>query len=317
MRCQRASQVGVLSIFIVMLFLNTQTLHSQSRCDVAVQITPEQSAYIEYEPIRLTLTYVNRGSAESQVLVEKPSFYDDLQFHDLKDGLAKKQINRRGGIGRMQSLAPGQKWSTPIFLQTYLENPPVGTYTIQFQMTVYCKGGKSPLSSGTLSFRVLPSTSQQLRDVITTYDKALSSPESLSAVEALTSMDTPLVIPELEKIIAIGDVQEGFRALAKFENSPEARKSIHDFLSSKDPHYQAAALDVMSEWRLPLDQSQVTELAQSPKRIVKLAIIRYVGTMGQSEYRSSIERLTNDQDELVAQQARRVAKGLASQSHQP
>ncbi|HEX5235084.1 MAG TPA: hypothetical protein VFW25_07120 [Silvibacterium sp.] len=302
---------------IVILLLDMQALHSQSRCDVEVKITPAKTVYLKDEPIRLRLTYMNRGSTESQVLVENPSFYEDLQFNDLNDGLAKREIGSREGIGRMQSLGPGQKWSTPIFLQTYLENPPVGTYTIQFQITVYCKGGKSPLSKGTFSFQVLPSTSQQLRDVITVYDKALNTPESRTAVEALTSMDTPLVIPELEKIIAIGDTQEGFRALAKFETSPEARKGILDFLSSKDPHYQAAALDVMSEWRQPLDQSQLTELEQSPDRSVKLAIIRYLDAAGQSEYRSVIEKFVNDHDQYVAQQARRVVKSLANKSYRP
>lgn len=149
------------------------------------------------------------------------------------------------------------------------------------------------------------------------YDNALSSPDRYDAVEALTSMDTPLVIPELKKLIAIGDAQKGFSALAKFEGSPEARKSVLDFLSSKDPHYQAAALNVLSEWRLPLDESQVTELAQSPDRSVKLAIIRYVGAMSQSGYLPIIRPLVNDQDQYVSQQARRVAKSLSNQNHHP
>jgi hypothetical protein len=314
MMCRRVSTARLLGVVIVSLFFNALASSSQRACDVGASITPAKKTYLKDEPIRLALKYVNRGSTESQVLVEKPSFYDDLQFNDLNDSLAKMQIGRRGGIGRMRSLEPGQKWSVPIVLQTYLESPPVGTYTIKFQMTVYCKVGPSPLSSGTFSFQVLPSTPQQIREVIAIYDKALSGSESRSAVEALTSMDTPLVIPELKKIIAIGDMQEGFRALAKFEKSPEARKSIHDFLLSKNPHYQSAALDVLSEWRQPLDESQLEELARSPDRTVKLAIIHYVGAVGQSRYRSLIERFVNDHDQYVSQQARLVAKGLANQS---
>lgn len=314
MRCGRVSAARFLGVVIVSLFFNATASSSQRACDVGASITPAKKAYLKDEPIRLALKYVNRGSTESQVQVEGPSFYGGLQLKDPSNRLAGRREASSSGIGLMKIIAPGQSWSIPIFLQSYLETPPVGTYTIQFQMAVYCKDGKSPLSSGTFSFQVLPSTPQQIRDVITIYDKALSSPERRNAVEALTSMDAPLVIPELEKIIAIGDAQEGFRALAKFEKSPEARKAIHDFLLSKDPHYQAEALDVLSEWRKPLDESQLEELARSPDRIVKLAIIHYIGAVGQSRYRPLIERFVNDHDQYVSQQARRVAKGLANQS---
>src|SRR6185312_7905684 len=299
----------------MMLSLNIPESHSQSTCDVAVSITPAKSMYLKNEPIRLVLQYLNRGLTECQISMEKPSFYGGLQFKDLSNNLAKRKEVSDSGVGLVKLIAPGDKWTIPIFLQTYFVSPPVGAYTIQFQMTVYCKDGQSPLSSGNFSFHVLPSEPQQIRNVIQTYDRALSGPERQSAVEALVGMDTPLVIPELERLIVIGNAQEGFRALAKFQESSEARQSIQDFLSSKNPHYQAAALDVISEWRQPLDESQLEELARSPDRIVKLAIIHYVGAIGQSRYQPSIEKLANDKDKYVAQQAQRVAKGLANQSH--
>lgn len=307
---RRIRPACILGLAVIVLSLNMRASHSQSTCDVAVSITPAKSVYLKDEPIRLALEYENRGLIECQVLVDEPSFYGGLQFKDPRDKLVNRQGVSDSGIGLMKVITPGQKWSIPMFLQTYFASPPIGTYTIQFQMTVYCKDGQSPLSSGEFTFRVSPSEPQQIRDVIAIYDRDLSGPERHNAVEALTSMDTPLVIPELEKLIAIGDAQEGFSALAKFEESPEARKSVRDFLSSKDPHYQAAALNVLSQWRLLLDESQLMELAQVPDRSVKLAVIRYVSAVGQSEYRPVIERFVNDQDQYVSQQARGVAKSL-------
>jgi hypothetical protein len=311
MTYQRIRPACILGIAIILLLLNMSVAHSQSTCNVAVSTTPAKSVYLKDEPIRLVLEYVNRGSTECQVLVEEPSFYGGLQFKDPSNKLAKRQEVSGGGIDLTKVITPGEKWSILIFLQTYFASPPVGTYAIQFEMTVHCKDGQSTPSSGNFSFQVSPSEPQQIRDIIAIYDRDLSGPERHNAVEALASMDTPLVIPELEKLIAIGDARAGFNALAKFKDSAEAQTSVRDFLSSKDSHNQAAALDVLSQWRLSLDDSQLMELAQLPDRSVKLAIIRYVSAVGQSGYRPVIERFVNDQDQYVSQQARGVAKSLA------
>jgi hypothetical protein len=254
-----------------------------------------------------------------QILVDDPFFDGRLELRDVTGKLTRRKDGEgTGGIARIQALASGSSWSIPLFLQQYFASPPIGSHEIGYRMTVLCNGKgepttQSPSSAGSISFRIDASSPARITAIIASYDHELDSSDpwqSHYAIEAIASMDSPAVLPELERLIRMGSSEEAFRTMAKFPGDPVATAMVDKYLTSKNTHENALALGVLSQWKSPVSASRLSNLLKSDDRRVKLAVVNYAWSMRETDYIPVITSLKDDPDPYVAQQATRAIMAI-------
>src|SRR2546429_7735971 len=108
------------------------------------------------------------------------------------------------------------------------------------------KGATTASSTGSFSLHIEPANQHELERIVTDYSQQLAAGES-GALEALLSMDTPLVIPELRELMKGGNWERAFLTLSRFKGDPDAEKITLDSVHSKVPARQIAALGGLSK----------------------------------------------------------------------
>jgi hypothetical protein len=306
-------------LMIIVLAAGLKGGQGDGGCNVSATISPNKPVYIEYEPLKLTLTYLNRGSSEVQILVDEPFFDSRLELRDGTGKLTRRKDGKgTSGIARTQALAAGSSWSIPLFLQQYFASPPIGSHEIGYRMTVLCNGKEepstqSPSSAGSISFRIDASSPARITAIIASYDHELDSSDPWQrrhAIEAIASMDSPAVLPELERLIRMGSSEEAFHTMAKFRGDPVATAMVDKYLASKNTHENALALDVLSQWKSPVSASRLSNLLKSGDRSMKLAVVHYAWSMRETGYIPVIASLKDDPDPYVVQQATRAIMAI-------
>src|SRR5262249_11715352 len=144
-----------------------------------------------------------------------------------------------GGIGQTRQIAAGTSQSITVFLQTYFASPTPGSYKIDYDLKITCfttDGSEtSAASSGSFSFQVGPANSDELKKILDAYEKQLGSSDwwvDRAAVYAISSMDDPIVLPKLPKLIRLGHSERAFEALARFKANAEAEKIVNTAIQS-------------------------------------------------------------------------------------
>ncbi|MFL6211723.1 MAG: HEAT repeat domain-containing protein [Pyrinomonadaceae bacterium] len=307
----------VQTILLAMAFGTRQA----NGCLLSATVLPTKPSFIYGEPIELRVSLANRNSKEIAVAVNYPSF----QTHGLRGirftaegGLTPRggeDINHEqlvGGRALIQKIAAGDEWSVKLYLQTYFQSPAPGDYKLNYNLELPCLEADGTLKDtikleGTVSFTVGPANEGALQEVVKTYDRQLESTsfwELRTAAEALAAMDDPVVIPELTKLIKLGDSDLAFKTLARFKGNTEAETLVRSAINSKKASTQLLAIDVWLKWKTAMPKAEFEMLLKAPERQVRLAALRYARTVHAPGYLSLVKGVIDDQDPDVAKEAR-------------
>ncbi len=267
--------------------------------------------------------FSNTGKNDSAILMEDPFFEGHLIFTESTGSFTPREeyshelTRSTGGIGQTEQIAPGKSWSTAIFLQTYFASPPPGSYKINYKLEIPCfrKNGSetSAVSSGEFSFQVGPADPDQLKKIIRAYEEQLGSTDwrtGRTAAYALASTDNPIVVPDMPKLIELGDTEIAFAALARFKGNADAEKIVKTAIHSANVSRQLRALTVLSKWKSDIDNDDLTPLLSSPDRHLRIMTLRYVGKTGNPNHLPIITKMGNDPDAEIAHEASKTRQML-------
>jgi hypothetical protein len=308
-------KVGVIAA--VTLSVTVLAMAQQSKaCTVSATISPAKQSYIYQEPVRLNVVLSNSGPESVSTLLIFPYFNGDLIFKaDTQKLVPREEYSNAigwGGRSLPREIEPGGSWSFPIFLQTFYNSLSPGVYKLDYSMRITCvqgKGATTASSTGSFPLHIEPANPRELEGIVADYSQRLAAGES-GAMEALLSMDTPLVIPGLKELIAGGNWERAFLTLARFKGDPDAEKTTLDSLHSKVPARQIAALGVLSKWNAEIPGPDVEALLKSSSRDVRLVALRYIQAVKGSQYLSLVALLLSDPDEYVIEEAKRTKEVL-------
>jgi len=292
-------------------------------CLTRIQVSPTKPSYLQGEPIELKVTFIN-GSSKRVLLTTNHPTYRLLQLSDPSNRLVPRNYDTGdrfldtvlydtpGDSSLAEWLAPGAQRSSRIYLQDYFESPPSGTYEIQYEGSCFGPEVTGPTSSrGKILFQVKSSSEDDLKQLINRLDRQLRSgtdEQKDDAAGALTSMDTPLIIPVLESMmdVGLGSRPAVFQALSRFKGNPEAEEIINCGLCSNDK----AAIAVFLKWKRKIPLYRYETIVKSKDQQTRIAALRYARVMNDPTYLPPVEELTRDSDPLVAEEARETKKNL-------
>jgi hypothetical protein len=303
-------QLAVTALTVVHAFLSIA--QGQEACALSVKIAPVKKSYIFQEPIRLNVAVLNSGAAPAVVSLIFPYFNGDLTFSEGGKELVRREeyspnVVGFGGRSLPRKVEGRGTWEFPIFLQTYYSDLRPGVHKLTYVMGISClvqEGSVQASSSGILSVRVEPGTPGELEKIIAGYGRQLN--EDPAAVEALLSMDTPLVIPELRKMLGGSNWERAFQTLARFKGNPDAEQIFAESIHSKLPARQIAGLKVMSGWKEQISPADLKVLLESPSRDVRIMTLRYLQALKDTKSLSLVSPLLRDADKSVADEAQRT-----------
>lgn len=312
--------ISKLAVVIAWLLWPGVVLSAQGQmgCAVSARVSPAKGSYIFQKPIRLSVTLSNSGPSPSAVSLIFPYFNGQMVFKGDGQDLAPRDefstsVVGVGGRSIPHKIEPGGTWEFTVFLQTYYASPQPGLHEFHFTMAIPCvaqgEGISASISNGDFSVRVEPPNPRQLKRIVADYSAQLTSGEP-TALEALLSMDTPLVIPELAKILDGGNAESALKTLSRFKGDPRAQQMVHQAVLSKLPSRQIAATELLSKWKQQIPDADLKSLLESPSRDVRIAALRHLQALPDSKYLPLVSPLMSDADENVASEAKRTGELL-------
>jgi len=287
-------------------------------CALSARIIPAKEVYVFQEPIRLDVALSNRGNDTATVVLTFPYLDGRLTLSDKRHNLQRREEYSPehvgfGGKAVPHVILPGQSWQFSIFLQTYYTSPKPGEYEMNYTMDVPCliegRGLISRASSGTLSVSVQAANSEQLQRIVHDY-AAKSETGDLLATEALLSIDSPIVIPEMRRILDGSNFTKALQTLSRFRENPLAEKMVGETVSSPIPARQIAGLNVISQWRKQISGGELSRLLRAPSRDVRSATLRYLQALDDPKFLPLVSPLLTDPDQKVANEARKTEQIL-------
>lgn len=296
------------------------------KCMVAITITPSKSFFVLGEPIELQVSLANKGSSDVAVAINYPSFraygVDGILFTDNKK-IAPQSGGPSGfaqysGRAFTQKIAANNEWTTKIYLQAYFQNLTQGDYRINYSLDLPCLNENGSLKDiirarGSVIFNVKPSDQGALQEIIKAYASQLESTnfwDIRTAEEALAATDDPIVVPELAKLIRLGDSEIAFKSLSKFKGDVMAEALVQESLRSKVISHQLLSLDVLSKWKAMISDADLKALLESKERRVRIAALLYVRSVHNPAYLPVIEEYIQDPDPSVSEEAKRTKRAL-------
>lgn len=283
------------------------------------KISPAKESYVFQEPIRLNLTIFNAGRTASTLSLIVPYFNGELILSEGSQELARREEYAREGLGGRsipRGIEPGGSVEFPIFLQTYYASPRPGLHELHYTMSVPCLvqgGGTDSISSGTFFVRIDPTDPEKLKRIVADYTTQLANGDP-AAPEALLSMDTPLVIPQLKEMMEGSHFARAFQALSRFKGDPQAEQIVRETVHAKLPARQIAGIKVLSKWNQGISSADVGSLLESTSRDVRIAALRYLQALRDPNYLPLLSPLLNDADQSVAGEAQRTRELLRAKT---
>lgn len=287
-------------------------------CALSARIVAAKGVYVFQEPVRLDVALFNGGSDSATVDLSFPYLNGGLILTDKRHNLQRKEEYSPGRVGFGGKAVPqvillGQSWQFSVFLQTYYASPEPGEHEISYTMAVPCliegRGLISRASSGTLSVSVQAANSEQLQQIVQDY-AAKSETGDLIATEALLSIDNPIVIPEMRRILDGNNFERALQTLSRFREDPLAEGMVGETVRSPIPARQIAGLNVISQWRKHISGSELSRLLGSPSRDVRSATLRYLQALDDPKFLPLVSPLLMDPDQEVANEARKTEQIL-------
>jgi hypothetical protein len=172
------------------------------------------------------------------------------------------------------------------------------------------------LGEGEFIIEMQPEAADRLADVVRTYTReAQGDPDywrERSAVEAVSLMDSPMVIPCLKRILEAGWTD--FGVLAKFRGNPDAEELLKTSIRAGSVGQLPSAVPVLRQWQYVLDAGDFATLLSRGAWDVRMAAFRYAESLGNASYIPIVESYAENPEAAVAKEAQRVAASLRRSS---
>src|SRR5262249_23049347 len=200
----------------------------------------------------------------------------DLRPNRKKDGYGTIVVSKRAPL---EPIPPGGEWSTTIYLQRFINQPPPGRYCLPYELALsYDKGTPQGLQTagtircqGQLVFTVDEGSPHELIEVLKTYEANLHQSDlwrQIEVREALFVAETPEVVPFLIRLLPERR-QQAVASLGRFPNHPAARQAVLDSLRTMDISATSETLHVLWEWHHQLDPADVQMLLDSDSMTIR------------------------------------------------
>jgi len=294
----------------------------QSMLLIKVNIT--KSMFVEGEPVELSVTIANPGPKNAQIYMNYPTFraFDSggINFKIVAAPSEVKLTPPQDSEHRVPiiEVTAEQEWTTRIYLQRFFSNLTPGRYRISYKLDLRHDTKMPDLNSGTsssegeLSFTIGAADQQQLKESLNQYSAKLESQnfwERRAAIEALSLVEDPVVIPHLGMMVKLGLADYGLRALARFSKNEAAQSIVLNSLASKQASAVVQALTVLAGWGYKINTNDLQTLLKQDNIQIKIAALRYVKSIGDKGYSEVIKPYLNDPDPNVSKEAQK-AQGI-------
>ena len=312
-----------LFLWAVCIFLASGYDPCAGQSTLTIKVNPTKSTFVEGEPVELTVTIFNNGK-NVRIYMNYPTFraFDSsgVTFKIVTAPSEVKVTPLDDSEHRVPiiEVAAGQEWITRIYLQRFLSNLTPGRYRISYKVELRhdtkMPSPNSDISSseGELSFTIVAADQQQLKESLSQYSAKLESQdfwERRAAMEALSLVEDPVVIPHLGVMVRLGMADYGLRALARFSKNEEAQSIVLNSLTSKQASAVVQALTVLAGWAYKVNTNDLQILLKRDNLQIKIAALRYVKSIGDKGYVEVIKPYLNDPDPNVSKEAQK-AQGI-------
>ena len=180
-----------------------------------------------------------------------------------------------GGRVSLVPIPPGGTWSVPIVLQRFVLLPRPGRYRLRYTADIpyEVKTGGEPghtACRGEVSFAIVPANPEGLKTALREHAARLDRPDywgRRAAVETLSVVEDPAVVPNLVHMLKLGLTDEAMKALARFSKDKAAQRAV------------VGALGVLAEWKSKLDPQTIQALLTREDPRVREATQRYINAI--------------------------------------
>jgi hypothetical protein len=307
---------------------------------IGATLSPTEETYVVGDPVELNLTITNNWTETVGCAADYPSFREGqhtgitirpagpLRGDQTQASMEEVRHDRVSII----PVKPGESWSVKVYLSRFLKSIGVGTQRLQYSIDLDCVGenlrpsawpnqggfvgdSQRPIAAtgkGEFVVNVLYDADGRLPEVVKKYGRSVDSdPEfwgQRSAAEALSVIDSPLVIPYLKPALDWGWAD--LRVLVKFRGNPDAEELLKSRVRTGkfDQFYSVLAL--LQQWQYVLDAADFATLLTRGGMDLKIAAFRYAESAGNLAYVPAVEAYAGDSNAAVAKEARRVADSL-------
>ena len=285
---------------------------------LALEVTTD--TFVEGEPVEARLVIANEGSEPAEVLLQYPSLRalgtGGLRLRIPEASENPKLAESFGRWTQIMPLAAGGQWAGKVYLQRYMAAPPAGRHAIPYSLEIAFRAAGAPGSEtsvahqdGVLAFAVAPASPEKLAAAIERYVTGFESTgywQQRFAVEALSLIRDPAVVPHLAELLRAGWTGPAFEALASFAENAEAREIVLAAANSKRPVEAIPALEVLGRWRYSMDLHDLQVLLADEVPAVRRAALHYIQSAGRRDCLGLVAPLTQDADPAVSDEARRT-----------
>ena len=248
-----------------------------------------EDKFVVGEPIPISIVIHNPTGREAVTNLDVPSLKFEKLTNHLEFKLEKTTLKLRSefqgaaffviySIPRV-AIPPNGTLRVTIFLQRYLDQPQPGKYRVPYSFdhwfTLVDAKQKSVdinlKTNGVLVFSVDPEDKKKLGATFEKYtkayiDKRTSDEQKITLAEALSVIDSPVVIPYLARIISETTTfapqrQSIHRSLARFSKDGKATAFVLAAIENNNPDMTASdALTILGWWGFSLPNSTLQEL---------------------------------------------------------
>lgn len=285
-------------------------------CPLAAQVAPTRFLWHAGEPIEVKVrlsTGLNHGAV---VPLTYPSLSgggaSGISF-SLSEDIALKTPSGNT-IETLVNVDPQSSWEVNVYANKFIPILSPGEHRVYWRLELGCLNSeKKPLifyaQSSWFHIFIDAKPSPNLAQVANSYLERFDSLNSSSrwsrreAIEALSNMSDPAVLPTLEKLSSYGYQSAVLRALGKFDGNLSAARIIATILSSANSHDAREALQVARNWHTDLMPELVGELLGSSNEPMKLILIDYLGSRRSVTYDRLLKNLLNSPNGALAKAA--------------
>jgi hypothetical protein len=288
-------------------------------CPLAAEVASTRIKWYSGEPVEIRVRLSNPQSRSAVVALTYPALSGSgapgIIFSLSEDVPAG--ASPLNAIESLVEIAPHSSWDIHVYANKYIPSVVAGTNRVQWRLELACLGGQNmPLArliqNGWFNIVVEAKPAPNPAAVIDTYFDRFNRLDQRQrwarreAVEALSNMSDPAVLPALQKLYLYGRRSAALRALLRFDGNPAAARLLIDILKSTPPQNAREAWQVAKDWRVDLAPRLLEELLTGQNGIPKLALVDYLSARRSNAYDLLLQRLAASPEEDVAQAAKAV-----------
>ncbi|AVR97494.1 HEAT repeat domain-containing protein [Pseudoduganella armeniaca] len=286
---------------------------AHAECPLDVQATPTRADWHAGEPIEVNVRIANRADRPAALALAYPSLggqgHPGIGFSLRPNAPLTASTN---AIESVLQIAPRAALDVHVYANKYLPALPPGASRVYWQLEIACLDGKGAFLApgkfaGAFTVRIAAGALPDAPAVVARYAQRLdaSDPQQRrEAIEALSNMPDPAVLPALGKVYQYGYRNDALQALRKFDGHPAAASMLVEILATADAGAARNALRIATGWKTPLPPELLEQVAGGTSLPARLALVDYLAARRSAANDALLQRLAADDDETLAKSAR-------------